>query len=565
MARMYPNHLAISEKVSSAEYNLYRQLRDQLDNSYVVFHSVAWQAKGRNGRPIDGETDFVIAHPENGILVMEVKGGNIKFEPLTGTWTSTSEGNREYTVKDPFGQAKVAKYTLLELLKLNLPRVNHINIGHAVAFPDVFVGHEPLGADKPSELILDMGGTADLSAWVGQALAYWRGQNTRKESAPGRHAMSALMQLLGRTRELRPALWGEIKREQAEMIQLTEEQFVLLDMLGRQRRAAVSGCAGAGKTLLAVEKAVRLAKQGYKVLLTCYNKNLNAFLQSRVGDVPNLDIRNFHKLCFDIAREGNALPINTHNKNRFYAHLLPEAMMDAAEELNIRYDAIIVDEGQDFNEAWWLPLQTLLNDPDDGILYIFYDDNQQIYGKSKGRDVASTFPIETLPYTLTINCRNTRQIHKQVSRFYRADNATTARGPAGRPVSVARYSEDGKLHATLSDTIRKLTRDEHIPPSEIAILTPLSRRNSHLWIGDGFRGVNYSEQWPAAPEHIHCNTIQSFKGLESTVVILAEIGSVSDRAKDLDPLLYVACSRAKNHLIVLLPDNAPPVLQRRFA
>lgn len=573
MARMYPNQLQ-DVKVSSAEFDLYHQLRDQLPNSYIVFHSVAWQAIGRNGRPQDGEADFVIAHPDNGILVIEVKGGSVRYHPQTKKWTSYSSSGRAYPVKDPFAQARVAKYTLIELLKQMLPQVKHINMGHAVAFPEAYLGPQPLGADKPRAIILDMADVADLTTWVKDALGYWRGRHSKKESAPRAVALEALMRLLGKTRELRPVMWGEIIREQSQMIQLTEEQYFVLDMLTRQRRAAIAGCAGSGKTMLAIEKATRLADQGFRVLLTCFNKNLVSFLQKQVKDRPNLDIINFHKLCFDLAREANQLPIQTENKSHFYNYLLPEAMMESAETLNVRYDAIIVDEGQDFHEAWWLPLQTLLHDPDDGILYIFYDDNQQLYKRTAHTPLNTVYripytenriPIDTPPFMLTINCRNTRTIHKQISKFYQAETPTTARGPVGRPVLITRYHNENNLHAALTDTIRHLTRNEQIPPHEITILTPLSRRKSHLWLSDGFRGVRYTDRWPAAPEQIHCNTIHAFKGLESTVVILAEVDRWSARAKDLDPLLYVACSRAKNHLVVLLPETAPPVLQRRFA
>ena len=572
MARMYPNFLKISDKVSSAEYDLYHQFRDQLGNDYTVFHSVAWQSIGSNGRPQDGEADFVIAHPQHGILVLEVKGGNVRYTPSDGKWHSISEGEKLYELKDPFAQSKVAKFTLIDLLKKFVKRVRNINIGHAVAFPDVYIEDQPLGADKPRSIVMDMADTANLANWVEAAMAYWRGTNDRLESSPGDRSLSALMYLLGKTRDLRPAMWGDIQREQREMIRLTQEQYFLLDVLNRQRRAAIAGCAGSGKTLLAIEKAIRLSQQGFKVLLTCYNKNLVSFLQRRVGNTPNLDVLNFHKLCFDVARQANQLPIMTEDKALFYTHLLPEAMMDSAESLNIKYDAIIVDEGQDFHEAWWIPLQTLLRDPDNGILYIFYDDNQQIYGRKRiGYDDAAiiphptTFPIETPPYMLTINCRNTKQIHKQVVRFYRPKNPVQARGPLGRPVHITRYQNPNQLHATLSDTIRYLMRDEKIPAHEITILTPMSRRNSNLWLGSGFRGVHYSDQWPTAPQQIYCNTIHAFKGLESTVVILAEVDRWSNRAKDLDPLLYVACSRAKNHLVVLLPETAPSVLQRRFA
>ena len=43
------------------------------------------------------------------------------------------------------------------------------------------------------------------------------------------------------------------------------------------------------------------------------------------------------------------------------------------------FDPIIVDEAQDFEDTWWIPLPDLLKEPDNGVFYVFFDDNQRIY------------------------------------------------------------------------------------------------------------------------------------------------------------------------------------------
>lgn len=560
MARMIPNHVEICEEISSAEHYLHTQLKT-LPDSYTVFHSVAWQVNGKGGRPTDGETDFIITHPHNGILVLEVKGGAIKFDAAANKWTSTSLGGNPYAIKNPFDQAKSAKFALIELLKKIHPAVRTLNIGHAVAFPEVTmgVGEQGLGTGMPRATILDMADAAFIEEWVESAMRYWQGETNAL--GLGKDGISALTDTLAKSWDLQPALWGEIRQEQADLIRLTQEQYHLLDMLNRQRRVAISGCAGSGKTLLAVEKATRLTKQGFRVLLTCYNRNLARFMDESVGSTPNLDVRNFHKLCFDLAREADLLPLETDSSTQFYNELLPDVMMDAADQLNTRYDAIIVDEGQDFRPQWWLPLQTLLEDPDDGILYIFFDENQRIYAQQPSD---STSPIQTPPFMLTVNCRNTRLIHQQVSRFVKPNQQVLARGPLGRPVTISRFKSGLQLQSALTDTIRHLTQTEKIPPSEITVLTPLTRRKSDIWLADGFRGVNFTNAWPPEQNEVHCNTIHAFKGLESSVVILAEIDEWTRKPKELDSLLYVACSRAKNHLVVLLPETAPTNLEKRF-
>ena len=68
---------------SSAERLLYEAFLEQLDDEYVVFHSVDWVLADRRGRPEQGEADFVVAHPEDGVLVIEVKGGEVRYESDT--------------------------------------------------------------------------------------------------------------------------------------------------------------------------------------------------------------------------------------------------------------------------------------------------------------------------------------------------------------------------------------------------------------------------------------------------------------------------------------------------
>ena len=164
MARMYPNQLSPATQ-STAERLLYEAFRDGLDNDYTVFHSVAWQSVDGEGRPRDGEVDFIIVHPKRGILVLEAKGGTIRYEPSTDRWTSTSQHGRVHGIRDPFVQVRYSKYALEERLQavLHRPR-RRINVGHAVAFPDVVVGEGLPGLDKPRRIILDK---ADLSALRG--------------------------------------------------------------------------------------------------------------------------------------------------------------------------------------------------------------------------------------------------------------------------------------------------------------------------------------------------------------------------------------------------------------
>lgn len=545
---MYPQPIR-PDTPSYAERELYAEFQRQLSDDFAVFHSISWQVRDTTAGVRDGEADFVIAHPDFGILIVEVKGGRIRYEGKTGRWFSN-----ENPIKDPFKQAREGKYSLLDKLK-ELPYWSNrwITVGYAAAFPNVTVKGD-LRLDAPRELILDASDLTDLVAWVNQALRYLQGQ--RPDDHPlGKRGVEELIALLSPSWDLQPLLSTEIEQEKRELARLTEEQFIMLDFLGRHRRVAISGCAGSGKTTLAVEKGRRLAEQGFRVLLTCFNVNLAEFLGGDETLPRRLDVVNFHKLAQGLVRKAN-LSHSGPREDRYFDHVLPELMMEAIDRLGTQYDAVIVDEGQDFQDNWWVPLQCLLHDPDQGIFYVFFDDNQNLYR------TAQSIPLELAPFPLTRNCRNTQRIHGVVMQFYQSDQTPLAQGPLGRPVEMRTYAYVGGLKRALRRVLHRLVVEENVYPEDIVVLTPRKRERSHMWRLGPIGNFRLTDQWSAGSGEIYCSTIHSFKGLESPVVILTEIEPYG--AQDLETILYVGCSRACNHLIVLASAGLAEDVKQRL-
>jgi hypothetical protein len=146
------------------------------------------------------------------------------------------------------------------------------------------------------------------------------------------------MDMLGKSLDLRPTLWGEFQREREQLIKLTKQQHLTLNMLNRQRQACISGCAGSGKTTLAIEKARRLANQQFRVLFTCYNKSLAADIRNKLTGGEYLQVYNYHDLCYELAERAGVLPAmpeqsNSQGFSRFFDQQLPEALLEAADVL----------------------------------------------------------------------------------------------------------------------------------------------------------------------------------------------------------------------------------------
>lgn len=546
MAKLYPERLPesiLSDPKRNAEKKVFESLSG-LASSFVVFYSVAWQSR-KDGYARDGEADFVITHPDYGVLVLEVKGGGVAYDATTGQWTTTDR-YRESFVIDPVEQAKKSHYTLLEKLK-DLPEWDSnrfLTIGHAVCFPDVVIGNKALKLDLPREIIIDYN---DLEKTEETILSIYEHYADKNRRAPlGRDRLAIVESLLARSFNIKTPLGVELDKEDNRLIELTEQQFKLLNLLASRRRALIAGCAGSGKTMLAVEKARQLHEQGFNVLLTCFNSALADDLAKRLPDVTVL---HFHGLCREMAKQVGFAIQSVKDQQEFYDVTLPEMLMKAVDETGPMFDAIIVDEGQDFLETYWVALASLLNEKE-GIFYIFCDDNQNLYGGASLKGI-----IDDEPYPLTENCRNTKAIHKVVNSFYSDRKRISCNGPEGRTPELQTYRDSAEMLKSIQSVLNKLVNEEHVAVEDIVILTPHAQERTALKIGIKLGNFVLSDVPSQRRNEIQATTIYKFKGLERKVVIVAE---VDDRFMyNPEILMYVGSSRARTHLLFFVDQNAP--------
>jgi hypothetical protein len=289
MARLFPEELP-DDAPSEAERRALNALRDGLDDRHTVLAQLSWLAPHPDGRPREGEADLVIVHPEWGFLVIEVKGGFITSDPVRG-WASN--GRR---IKDPIRQAQSASHHLSDRLGAGIStRAFNYPFGHAVWFPETDAVGLPPRMDAPDAIVLDADSLGQPTEAIGAAFNYWLPDPLPQ--GPGEAGVKALVSLVAPSWDLRPMLGAAIRRDAAAYGRLTAQQFDLLRTLGRHRRALIAGCAGSGKTLLAIEKARRLVAEGFTVLFTCYNRNLAVAVNSTLAG-SGVDVFTFHELCF---------------------------------------------------------------------------------------------------------------------------------------------------------------------------------------------------------------------------------------------------------------------------
>jgi hypothetical protein len=529
---------------STAEKRVFERLRDHTSDEFVAFHHVAWLIPG-DRRPEQGEADFVVAHPERGLLVLEVKGGTISYDAAKGRW-STRGKTGDARIKDPFNQARQNSHSLKRLLERG-KRVgdNRFFAKYAVALPDTRMKTASLKPDAPRQIVIDGDDLRSFEKRLLPVLTYWDGKEKRAPlEASG---LEQVEHALAKSFEVPAPLSIQLAEEERELLRLTEEQYDILDLLARHPRAAIAGCAGSGKTFLAAENARRLASSGFRVLMVCFNRFLAEHLRLGLADVSAVDVFSYDALCRSVLEEaGVSVPPEGEMQGELWGQLR-RLFADNVEIAAGRYSALVVDEGQDIEEDWWIPLQLLLENPDESPLYVFFDDNQRIF------PVPKNLPVPDEPYQLTYNCRNTQAINKLVNAFYKG-GTIKALGPTGT-LDPHFYKTENELLEQLDENVRRWIEEADVSPGDIALLTPKGSHRSALWRVDSIGGMPLADD-PWTPKAILRTSIYKFKGLERLVVGVVELESVRD------DVLYVGFSRPNVFLSIFAPESVRPKLER---
>lgn len=141
----------------------------RLDNQWRVFHSVKWQSV-RRGRQGDGEADFILFHPNYGIIVLEVKGGEI--DVTDGKWHSTDSYANRHSIKNPFDQVRESKYGLLSYFRDTWDILVSIPVNYGVVFPSIRID-DGIGTFGPRAIILDKGDLEVFNSAVDRIVRHW--------------------------------------------------------------------------------------------------------------------------------------------------------------------------------------------------------------------------------------------------------------------------------------------------------------------------------------------------------------------------------------------------------
>lgn len=554
MARMIPllNEEKLKELPSRAEARFYEACRDGLPEDFVVIFSVNWIYRDGRGRVNEGESDFTILSPTQGVLVVEVKGGGVSFDAVTGVWHSVDRNGDKNVIKDPFKQASKERYVLLDQIKGHASwkqwTGTRLTIGHAVIFPDIVDKSSILGLDRRGEIIGVNEDIKNIAQWYNCVMGFWHHTN---DDILGAKGVRLIEDILCKSIEVKPALRAAVDDTEVQRIRLTTNQAKIFRVIGGRRRAIVSGGAGTGKTLLAVEKAKVLAGSGLDVLLLCYNRPLADSLAITMRNEPLIQTKSYHQLCDHriklAARKGHNLlkdAIEAYpgiGDKYLFDVQMPYALALSADVIDERFDAVVVDEAQDFSNEYWLSVEMLLRDQGSSHLYIFIDENQALYSRK------ANLPVRDEPFYLTSNCRNTTPIHMTGYMFYKGNFIDPPELP-GQNVTWTALEKDEAQSDAIARIVQQWVQVDGLKPEDIAVLVakrPKSTAYELLQKRLDETGVRSAFEIHGKTKCVLVDTVARFKGLEAQAVILW----VGD--DDHWETLYVGTTRAKSILAIV--------------
>ncbi|WP_158261066.1 MULTISPECIES: nuclease-related domain-containing DEAD/DEAH box helicase [Pirellulaceae] len=554
MARLFPN-LDPETITLKPERDVARALVRDLPDDCLIYHSFCWLRRDENGNREtlrEGETDFLILDPNFGILILEVKGGDVRHRVRNGhdDYYRVLPGGGERDPGNAFEQARKSMHAITEILQIkDLPDWFGGCFGYAVSFPDQ-TNRGAIPNDGDTSIVFLAEHLDDMGRAVRGAFKRW---NRRKHPSLSSDAMKLCRERLRPVFGLIPARWRELEKDEEQLVTLTTQQQLVLDGLSDNRRLAIRGGAGTGKTMLGLWRAVEYAKEGNDTLFLCFNRQLSQWLNERMDEEldfktrKRLHINTFHGLCRKFYREAKlpfSPPQDPKQISEFWANAVPNKMFDVLldEVTHLRFDAIVVDEGQDFRSDWWLVVEAL-NRETNGRLAIFYDPNQNIFNDD------NTLPQTDAVFHLKINCRNTREIHNYSVKKMSADVQSSMRAPAGSPPIEIKVGDGHQQRDRCEALIKSWKSDYRVSADRLAILSHRKLERSCFHTVSRVAGMPITsdlKEWKDGGGVLF-STFAAFKGLEADAVILLTSNSSPPSPGD----FYVASSRAK-HLLGII-------------
>ena len=584
MARMIPQ--AMPFDAPDSERRVFDFLREGTgtDDWRVVWSYRPPQFDLESGRR--REIDFIILIPGRGILCLEVKGG--PFYISNGQWYRPSDTK---PIEPPDRQSESAMHALRNQLREQFSSNNGVMaapIDFGVAFTD---WKWPDEVAPPTPLLFDRDDLQDADQFVVRLLDAAEGlSNTvalRRASPrkPNDETVDRILNLVAPNYAL--AAGPQLDSINEQIIRLTQEQYIVLDMFSENERCLVKGMAGTGKTMLALEFAKRAAGGSDRVGLVCFNLLLGSFLKGQVSEYPDIRAGGFwpdiirplimgSSIADEFLRNGEVAS----DEAELYGAVYPRYAELALKEHGPQFDVLVVDEAADLSVSPYLELldQLLTGGLDEGRWVMFGDfSNQAIFPGTDQGSESALLPYRPARVNLRVNCRNALPIAQDTALIAEADMLETREIEGPRPKYLF-WGDNGELSSLLNRQVHDLLEDG-VRIEEIVVLSEHRLEDSGL-IAEGayggYRLVTYVRGEPTeaddGTQRLKFCSIPSFKGMESEVVILILgrlYGEHEETTRPFDrqnarAYAYIGMSRARGALVILAQEALREEVESRL-
>ncbi|WP_199119738.1 nuclease-related domain-containing DEAD/DEAH box helicase [Pedobacter sp. ASV28] len=564
MAKLLPPYIDRNCK-STGEKMIFEILKNNsFAKDWIVLHSLNLS---QHTIRLYGEIDFLILIPGGGIFVMEVKGGDVKC--IDGVWHFIDRHGNVNKNKSPFNQARDAMFSLRSAIEKEFGKghkFTKILSGFFCAFPHI--SFDKHSVEYESWQILDKDSIQSVTEsffknLVQKFIQKHKGQRwfSEKDSLPDKNDLNSLCDFLRGDFERVRTVKERLAEFDKEVKKYTEEQYRILDSIQLNDRSVTQGSAGTGKTMIAIESAVRAAAEGKTVFLTCYNRLIGEWMQKQVEEWKDkITVSSLHGFLFEQSK-GFDYDKSQDNKQDFYSKYLPTLLKDIYQKgISKKFDKLIIDEGQDLIREEYLNLFDSMVEGGlaNGNWEIFGDfERQAIYAQLSEKemlDLVKRFGNYSR-HLLTINCRNTKQVGEETCLISGFEQPPfLLEHLEGIPVEYIFYTDDTHQKTLLAQQLQKLSSIK-LPLNELVIISPRKFESSCSYSASGFtiREIKNNNEICPAQTFYGFATVQSYKGMEGNYILITDIEDLSSEiAKS---LLYVGMSRARYGLILFISEK----------
>ena len=522
MAIMYPQN--ISEYMpTDSERIVYNALKSQLTDTYEVFYSVHW-SQYKNGVRQMSESDFIVTSPDYGYICLEVKGGNqIRIEGNNNWYVNDAEHGERKLKKSPYVQAEDSMFYFKKLFSQTY-NIDYSGIyGAGVAFPFYSLPNSEIVSNRDRSCTIELKDMNSLETSIKRIFKTAAGSSFgRRMYSKTQHKL--LLELIRKRIAISAAAGALVKYkdQQLQLINRVQDNYVYL--LQNMKSFYLKGGAGTGKTWIAMKMAASVAQTpGTRVLFVCVSKNLasmvKTFMQGR-----NVFVKDMKTLISELNCSSD--------------------MEDITIPVEMKYDAIFIDEAQDFTMDEGQIIKKCLASPKTSKLCAFFDDSQNLITQGFIYPFGNDLPV----FCLRENIRNTANIYTWAAQKTNLGVEVIV-NPVEGPTPTTEYFDD-KLGLTyrLEQLFKEYLEDEQLPSSSITIIVDDIEHFMGLY-PCGIAKWSFGQMINPTESMLRIATVEDYKGLESDMVIFIhdENSSVNER--------YTAYTRAKYYLIELIRRN----------